>query len=616
MKRTQSTLIAACAGARDLEAEGRFSEAREALSAFWLGLGHDPLLDGLVDAERAELLLRVGKLTGVLGAAERMAGAQELAKDLLGRAARLFESLGDDDGAAEAQTATALAYWREGAMPEAAAILDTVLDARGRLARRVALEAMLVRATLLRWEGRYYDACDMLGEARTLLAEHDPARLHGSYYSALGTAYFFMAVATGQRSLLERAENEYIAASVYYSDAGHEAYRASVENNLAYIYMLLGNLAAAHSHLDVAAEALRKTGSAREAAQSNETRARVFIAAGDLAAAEASASAAVESLSRGDASALLAEALTTRGVARARLGLLSEARADLNLAGEVASRVGDGAGAGRARLALFEELRAFLTLEEAQEAYDEAARLLDGVQDASIAKRLREAARGLYAMTREQLSALESAAYTWSGFSFEAAVHNFKKLWIERALRDAGGIVSKAARLLKMANHQSLFKMLIEGEFKSLRHLQKQKKQKSRLTVKGRSKQSRRSARAVRAPQARACCSPAAVAFKRLKLKTGDDTLAARGPRGGDSLIVDVRAQAADGDLVVVVHLDLSYYGYLRTEGGTIFLDYPGTHREPEDFSKKTPGDVHVAGPVVAYASKDDPRRIRQLLPL
>lgn len=612
MKRTTLTLVAACAAARDLEVEGKFDEAREALSVFWYGLGHEPRLDGLTDGESAQLLLRVGRLTGCLGAAKRVEGAQEWAKDLLGRASRLFESVGDADGAAEAQTAVALAYWREGAAPEAAAILDTVLSGRYRLSRKVVLEAILVRAPIHWDEGRYYDAAVILREGEALLDDSDPAYLRGSFHSARGSTYFFLAVATGIRGLLERGESDYIAAIVYYSDAGHDAYRASIENNLAYIYLLLGNLAAAHAHLDEATAALRQTGSAREAAQSCDTRARVFLAAGNFSAAEASASAAVESLSRGDASALLAEALTTRGVARARLGLKSEARADLHLAGEVASRVGDGAGEGRARLALFEELGALLTLDEAQAAYDAAARLLEGVQDASVTSRLRDAARALCTMTRERLYAFEHSDYTWAGFSFDVAVHNFKALWIERAMREGNGVVLRAAKLLRMT-HQNLFKLL-GGEFSFLAYLQWQKKPR---TVQRRATKTRRSTRAVRvrASAARACCSTPPTTFLRIRLADGDDALQARGPRGGDSIIADLRAPASEDDLVIVKYLDDYYYGYLRFEGDSVTLEY-GDDRGREEFANQKPGDVTIAGPVIAYAVKGASEDIRQLLPL
>ena len=60
------------------------------LHPFWKGLSFRPDTDGFTDEAKAELLLRTGTLTGWLGSAKQVPGAQELAKDLISESATLF----------------------------------------------------------------------------------------------------------------------------------------------------------------------------------------------------------------------------------------------------------------------------------------------------------------------------------------------------------------------------------------------------------------------------------------------------------------------------------------------------------------------------------------------
>jgi hypothetical protein len=57
-----------CEATRDLENRGEYEEARKALSDYWPRIGEAPKLDGLEPSTAAELLLRVGVLTGIFGA--------------------------------------------------------------------------------------------------------------------------------------------------------------------------------------------------------------------------------------------------------------------------------------------------------------------------------------------------------------------------------------------------------------------------------------------------------------------------------------------------------------------------------------------------------------------
>src|SRR5215510_3487799 len=76
-----------CELARNLEEAGEFESAMETLKPFWKGPIERPDTRGLEDEPKAELLLRTGTLTGWLGSARQIPGAQEAAKDLVSESA-------------------------------------------------------------------------------------------------------------------------------------------------------------------------------------------------------------------------------------------------------------------------------------------------------------------------------------------------------------------------------------------------------------------------------------------------------------------------------------------------------------------------------------------------
>jgi hypothetical protein len=78
-----------CELAKNLEEAGEFERAAETLQPFWKGLLNRPDTEGLDTETEAELLMRVGTLTGWIGSAKQVGGSQEIAKDLISESAAL-----------------------------------------------------------------------------------------------------------------------------------------------------------------------------------------------------------------------------------------------------------------------------------------------------------------------------------------------------------------------------------------------------------------------------------------------------------------------------------------------------------------------------------------------
>ncbi len=466
--------IGRCETAKAFEESGDFDAAAGALGPLWDGASQAPVTEGLGRRARAEVLLRAGALTGWLGSTRQLGDAQERAKNLISQSLSIFESLGVGAKRAEALVELGYCYWRQGASDEARATLGSALDllADGGGDELRAL-AMLRLALVEESATRLNDALRILTEAAPLFmrsANHVP---RGKFHNELATVLRDLGADTRREDYTDRALVEYAAASFHFEEAGHAAYAAAVENNLGQLFLLTGKFAESHEHLGRARRffALRRDG--LHAAQVDDTRARVFLAEGRIAEAEKSARASARALERGGEHALLAEALTTHGVALARLGRPDDARAALRRAAQVAEGAGNLEGAGLAELTLLEELHDRLAPREARQLYASADHLLARTQSRQALSRLRAAALKLVtsdadarpeaARTGAAENAPEnfkrgadSAEDPWADFSFSDEIRRFEEDLIERALRDAGGSVSRAARLLGFRHHESL----------------------------------------------------------------------------------------------------------------------------------------------------------------
>src|SRR3989442_5696559 len=103
-----------CDLAVQLEKVGEYEAACEALSEFWPEREGPLNLTGLDEAAKAEVLQRVGALSGWLGSTDQTEGSQETAKDLITQSIDLFQRLGLSEQVAEARGDLALCYCREG----------------------------------------------------------------------------------------------------------------------------------------------------------------------------------------------------------------------------------------------------------------------------------------------------------------------------------------------------------------------------------------------------------------------------------------------------------------------------------------------------------------------
>jgi tetratricopeptide (TPR) repeat protein len=432
-----------CKHARQLQIDGEYETASEALGEFWSGLGNHPPLDGLSDMERADVLGTVGSITGWLGSSAQTPGAQAFAKDLISESIRAFELLGESDKAAEVQLDLALCYHREGAMDEARVWLQEAFrHATVPLLRfRILVNSSIVEIN----SNRFCDALTLLDKAAELLdVVNDPAVI-GRYYMQRALAYKNQ----GGSENLDRALIENAAASIHLEQANNKRYLARVANNTGIVFLELGRYDEAIEHLNRARAVFTEIGDVGTAAQVNETRARVFLAQGRNVEAEKIAFSAASTFEVGGEQSLLAEALEAQGVALARMGRYQSALGILKRAAHVAETAGHAQLSGKIFLTIMEEVKNSLAPLEIGNMYREADTKLGDQLSPELLGRLRNCARLATAN-----SGVRSSENSTAG-SFELEVHKRESELIRSALETAGGSVTRAARLLGLT-HQGL----------------------------------------------------------------------------------------------------------------------------------------------------------------
>jgi tetratricopeptide (TPR) repeat protein len=463
----KSRALLRCRLAKQLEQAGDYDGAAEAMDEFWFGVGVEPALDDLDDETRAEILLRLGVLSGWIGDAD----SQESAKDLISKSARLFDKLGRTERVGEAHSDLALCYWRAGAYDEARVTLNDAMSHFGD--RDVELKAVtLVRQAIVeRSSTRLHDALIICTDAAPLFDDVADPLLAAHFHHIFANVLNQLSSSEHRKDYKDRALVEYSAASLFFAQAGHFRYQACTYINLGILFFTLNKFSEAHENLDRAQVLLTKLKDNIHLAQVDETRARVLLAEDRIVEAEKTVRAAVQVLEHGGKVLWLVEALTTHGIALARLSHPDQSRAVLERAINVAEQAGDFENAGIAALTIIEHFSAALTTVELSELIDRTKSLLEKTQDINILRRLARAAFQVLFLVQAA-----PAPTDWNDFSLREAVRRFERGIITRALSESGGSVTTASRLLGLRHHQSLINLL-DTRHKDLLNLRAEKRQ-------------------------------------------------------------------------------------------------------------------------------------------
>jgi tetratricopeptide (TPR) repeat protein len=411
---------------------------------------------GLSNDTKAELLLRAGTLTGWLGSAKQLGGAQEVAKDLISESASLFETLGNSEKIAESRVDLAICYWREGALDEARITLRLVLNDLGETNSEQKLRALLNSAIVEKVATREQEALRIYREAVPQFEMSSNHALKGKFHNSYATLLKSLGLSEKREEYVDAALVEFAAASFHFEQAGHHRFQARVENNVGFLFASIGRFPEAHQHVNSARRLCVQLADHGLAAYADDTLAQVFLMEGNSEQAEKAARRAVQTLKQGGEQTALAEALTTHAKALARLNQTRIARATLDQAVEISQTAGNPDRGGIAAVTAIEELSDYLPVDALHNYYRTAESLLSNSQNLSLRTRLGECARRVLAAALANAStSTNTEPPLQPGFSLDSEVLRYEASLIRRALEESGGSVTRAARLLGVT-HQGL----------------------------------------------------------------------------------------------------------------------------------------------------------------
>lgn len=352
-----------CEVTRSLENKGEYEEARKVLGDYWPRIGEAPKLAGLEPNTAAELLLRAGVLTGILGAYRQVPDAQETAKDLLTQSQSIFETHQVIKKIAEVRTELAYCYWRTNDLNEARACLKeavTLLTIDSELKAKALLRLSLVEHSMERDQ----QAFRILAKYAPLFLKLNNHTLRGTYHITFGNRLENLAERHNRSDYIDRALIEYAAASYHFELAEHRPYLANVETNLGYLYFKINRFDEAKEHLDRARRIFASIKNASAAAQVDETRARLLLELGRITEADRIICSAVRVHEKDGNVILLTEALVTYGRVLARSERYSAALGTFRRAIELSDSAGLLNRAAEAALAAFHEIGEHLVVSE------------------------------------------------------------------------------------------------------------------------------------------------------------------------------------------------------------------------------------------------------------
>lgn len=455
-----------CQIAADFEHRGQYAAARDVLGELWRGIGQRPTLEGLAERTSAEVLLRAGTLSGWLGSVQQIEGAQDAAKDLISESIARFKVLAETTKVAAAQSELGLCYRRAGAYDEARVLYGEALKSlTDSTDLELRIKILLRLVTVESCSGRYNDALRLLTESSGLFERSVNDALKGKFHNELGLVFRKLGTAERRPDYTDRAIIEYTAAAFHFEEAGHTSYRARAENNLGFLLYTVGRYDDAHEHLNNARILFLAVKDKGSVAQVDETRARVLLVQERTREAQRAIREAVRVLAKGGEQGPYVEALTTQGLVLAKLGDFPESRNTLRKAANVAEAAGAVEDAGRALLMLIEEHGERISEREFLESYQRADKLLSGTQDGEMMARLRACASRIVTARLASLPPYRhrSTADFWASFNLPEKVLAYEARYIRRALIDAKGSITHAARLLGWDYHGTLQSMLDEG---------------------------------------------------------------------------------------------------------------------------------------------------------
>lgn len=386
--------------ARDAELCRNLALFRELLSVFWEDIDGVPDVSSFHQGIRPEMLRLCGVFLSQYGRARGLPDYQERAKNILTRAADMFESLQSIDKAAETKVGLATCYWYSGEVEEHDAMLRTVEEEFSAVpGHRVAIQIKLNRVLVAIWRCDRNEANSLVGQIGAVIGSQHDLRLRTQFHNLAG--------------IVNRMSGKFDQSAVHAKEAvriareaGHHLFLALSLNNLAFVYRVAGRSDQALATSDESIAITEALGDKGWTAHFLDTKALIYIDQAEYDKALTAIDRAIEIFSEGEDYSGRTDAMWTKCLCLLRLDRVREA------------------------CELFSGLTAMAARQIGGAAVDKFARLFAG------------------------------EVYALKHFPLTEEVAAFKRARVLKAMRVTGGHVSNAARVLGLRSQQHLSEIL------------------------------------------------------------------------------------------------------------------------------------------------------------
>jgi tetratricopeptide (TPR) repeat protein len=386
--------------ARDAELCRELDLFREILSTFWEDFEVEPDLTAFAFPAQAELLRLCGVFLNQFGRARGLANYQIRAKDILTRAARLFDEGNVPDKAAETKVALATCYFFAGEITEYDDILKTVkAEFEGTPDHPVSIQIDLNQLNAAMLQKNFHQAKSFIEKIANVISHEHDLRLRTQFHNLAGITYRLMGDV--DQSVRHAIESVNIA-----RDAKNSMFEALNLNNLANTYRAGGELTRAHSTSDEAIAISEARGDKGWTAHFLDTKALIYIDECEYEKALEAIEKSIEIFSEGEDYGGLTDAMWTKCVC-------------------------------------------LLRVSRPLEAVELFARLID-LADRQVGK-----------IAVDKFAALFlDEVYLLKHFPLTDEIAALKRSLVVKAMRESGGHVSRAARNLGLRSQQHLSEIL------------------------------------------------------------------------------------------------------------------------------------------------------------
>lgn len=316
---TSADVLRVIEDARDAELCRNLEHFEGILSSFWGDITTEPELSSFDQPLQPELLRLCGVFLSQFGRAKGLEDYQNRAKDILSRAARLFETQNRPEKAAETKVGLATCYWYLGDVENHDAILRSVeAEFSARPDHKVLIQIKLNRVLVAIWIKDVDEANNLIRQATRVISRDHDLRLRTQFHNLAGIVCRM--AEDFDQAALHASEAVRIA-----KEANNGMFVAFNLNNLAFVQRILGNFDQARQTIDEALSIMEERGDKGWISHALDTKALIYLDECEYDKALTVIERAIEIFSEGEDHSGLADAMWTKCLCLLRLDKVREA---------------------------------------------------------------------------------------------------------------------------------------------------------------------------------------------------------------------------------------------------------------------------------------------------